>query len=512
MTTHAVRCAIACFALAGCSTSVPITAGVDAAAPELDAGEGVFPDASADVRPCQGLECQIARCDNGTPTTLTGTVFDPAGEVGLYGVYVYVPNAPLAPIDSGVGSASCTSCQAPASGSPIVATSTDTLGHFKLENVPAGTDIPLVMQLGKWRRKLILPSVTPCVSADVTDKTRTRLPRKQHEGSPDDNLPLIGFTSGYDQAECFFLRRIGIDESEFTSPSGGGRVHVYKSDNVTTNDFPNGSGSANALWDTASEMAKYDMIFDACEGGAFTRGVNGYANMKSYLDGGGRAFMTHFFYNFFANAAQCNAPEACNGPPDFSGVGDWLASSHLPDDKTHCPNIDSGPVQVNKRCLQIDTGFPKGKAFSDWYKANNGKINPLYGGGEQTGWAGLTDTREDFHMLAKPLFAAGKAAVWLYSGQLSHTSPTPNDYDAYYFSFNTPVAAIPTAQCGKAIFSDVHLSGDPQPGNNVFPAYCAATANASDHAPNELALEFLFFDLASCVQDDRQPPIPPPVK
>ena len=33
--------------------------------------------------------------------------------------------------------------------------------------------------------------------------------------------------------------------------------------------------------------------------------------------------------------------------------------------------------------------------------------------------------------------------------------------------------------------------------------------NTSDHAPNELALEFLFFDLASCVQNDTQPPIIP---
>jgi hypothetical protein len=99
------------------------------------------------------------------------------------------------------------------------------------------------------------------------------------------------------------------------------------------------------------------------------------------------------------------------------------------------------------------------------------------------------------------LLSAGTATPWLFAGDVK------GNYDAYYFSFNTPVSTNPANQCGRAIFSDVHLAEAPY---GAFPTgYCASNPNTSDHAPNELALEFLFFDLASCVQNDTQPPIIP---
>jgi hypothetical protein len=60
------------------------------------------------------------------------------------------------------------------------------------------------------------------------------------------------------------------------------------------------------------------------------------------------------------------------------------------------------------------------------------------------------------------------------------------------------------------VFSDVHLSGVSNDG--TFPAECTNPNIDSPpgHAGNEKALEFLFFDLSSCVQDDTKPPPPPP--
>src|SRR3954466_14353608 len=66
---------------------------------------------------CVGLQCQQT-CPS---TSISGTVYDPAGINGLYNVYVYVPNAALAPIADGP---TCTQCQAPASGNPVVSATT----------------------------------------------------------------------------------------------------------------------------------------------------------------------------------------------------------------------------------------------------------------------------------------------------------------------------------------------------------------------------------------------------
>jgi hypothetical protein len=96
-----------------------------------------------------------------------------------------------------------------------------------------------------------------------------------------------------------------------------------------------------------------------------------------------------------------------------------------------------------------------------------------------------------------------------------------------YFSFDTPVSNVaPTdggepAYCGRAVFSDLHVSGNPNAAsgmdseNNMGgmppPAGCAA----GDLSPQEKALEFMLFDLSSCVISDQVPPptqVPLPVQ
>ena len=435
-----------------------------------------------------------------------------------------LPNAPLAPLTSGP---TCTACQAPASGNPITSTTTRADGTFTLTQVPSGTDIPIVLQLGKWRRHLTLPTVNPCATNMPADGF-FRLPRKQGETSPDDNIPLIAFTTGCDGAECFFLNRVGIDASEFTGPTGPGRVHVYKSANDNGQVFPNGAGDATMLWSTGTEWMKYDLVFDACEcwmfdrGGAGTSNV-GYANFLNYLEAGGRVFTTHYFYNLFANQTQCNSSysggmdEYCYGQGVLPTVGAWIGNQGLAyaPDSPNCPNdakLSALDANQGASCLTIDTAVPKGLAFAEWYHDNNKKLTA--GGGEQYGYVGLTDIRTDMGPLASSLVSAGTATPWLYAGDLSPGSsdcgdPSSPCYDAYYFSFNTPVGPNAAAQCGRAIFSDVHLNDDPDP-YSPFPTYCPSNPNSNDHAPNQLALEFLFFDLASCVQNETMPPPPPP--
>ncbi|HEX7603725.1 MAG TPA: hypothetical protein VF316_19035, partial [Polyangiaceae bacterium] len=218
---------------------------------------------------------------------------------------------------------------------------------------------------------------------------------------------------------------------------------------------------------------------DACECSTYDRGVQGYDNMKSYLEAGGRMSGSHYFYNFFASPAQCSLqyPDpTCQGPSDFSGVAEWMQSQ----------NLTAPPYMIN-------TTLPKGKALADWYKV----VKPSSAYGQLP----LTDTRQDVHRVT-----AGKATPWIYAGNLA------SSYDSYYMSFNTPVAQPVANQCGKAVFSDVHLVGYMNNYTNPWPSSCAGGYSNmdGDHSDNELALEFLFFDLSSCVQDETLPPPPPP--
>ena len=229
-------------------------------------------------RPCTtGLCTQQVNCPSGQDTTVSGVVYDPAGRVPLYNVLVYVPNAPVAAIPTG---ASCDRCDGSLySGDPLTGVQTDAAGRFKIPKMPVGKDIPLVIQLGKWRRQITIPAVTACVDTPLTDKNQTRLPRKQSEG----NIPLIAITTGgADTMECLPLR-MGIDISEFSTKGGTGRVHLYKGDDLidpnnsnnnvyATGQFsPEVAGGAafkksTEVWSNTDQLKAYDMVILSCEG------------------------------------------------------------------------------------------------------------------------------------------------------------------------------------------------------------------------------------------------------
>jgi hypothetical protein len=77
-----------------------------------------------------------------------------------------------------------------------------------------------------------------------------------------------------------------------------------------------------------------------------------------------------------------------------------------------------------------------------------------------------------------------------------------------YFSFDTPVNAPAGSNgqpqyCGRAVFSDLHVAGDPSTMDNPPPPGGCATGDLS---PQEKALEFMLFDLSSCVIPDTMAP------
>jgi hypothetical protein len=411
---------------------------------------------------CRAGQCLAASCGAGEPeTTLSGVISDPAGKVPLYNVALYVPNAALDPIKEGV---TCEQCAGTSSGHPIASAITDAAGHFVLKNPPVGKNVPLVIQVGKWRREVTVPEIAACRDNVLSDPSLARLPRTQSEG----HIPLIAVTTGHaDALECL-LRKIGIADQEFTTNTGGGRVHLYVGgsgdDGQGANSFMSGATLPNAstLWGSADELMKYDMLVLSCEGSTFPKAKTPYlANVKSYADHGGRIFDDHLHFYWLQK-----------GPAPWPTTAGWLGDKG-----------DLGSILG-----KVDTTFPKGVAFGDWL------VN--VGASTTKGQLDIVMAQHSVGADAKPV-----SQRWIYLDDPAAVQ---------YLTFNTPVEAAPTAQCGRVVFTDIHVSstaagGDVSHPETPFPSGCTTTTLS----PQEKALEFMFFDLSSCVQQDVEPPAPP---
>ncbi|MBV8758814.1 MAG: carboxypeptidase regulatory-like domain-containing protein [Deltaproteobacteria bacterium] len=421
-------------------------------------GSGSRPHGDFDAQPpkeaCVGIECLIVDCSHtgsGNPTSISGTVYAPNGTLALYGATVYVPRLDPGPLPAGP---QCDRCDPSGElpGGAIARTTSDEAGHFSLSNVPAGTDIPLVIQIGKWRRKALLPMVTQCTD-NPQPANLTSLPKNHTEG----DLPKIAIASaGCDALECL-VRRLGVSDYEFTSDSGSGAVHIYNDGGFTTIGSSNLT-AATALWADPNKLKNYDIVMNSCEcsQNASTKPQASMDNMKAYADIGGRLFNSH--YGNVWIAGDLTAPT--HAPAVWKDIATW---------------VDNYPTASSDMIDQASN--PKGMSFAQWM--NN------VGGSTTIGQVAIDSS--SFRQTVNTLDPA-KAERWIYWDTGSAQYPQN-------FQFTTPNEAAQNARCGKVVFSDMHVAGDSF-ASGTFPTGCS-TAPLS---PQEKALAFMFFDIASCVQ------------
>jgi hypothetical protein len=466
------------------STSASGASGASGSSGASDAS-GAFSSGDAAPTDCTSLECSVP---TGCATTLTGTVYDPAGANPVYNAIVYIPNDPTKPLPAiPSGMPACNSCVG-SIGDYVAATTSQADGTFTLTGVPAGKDIPIVVQTGKWRRMATIPEVQPCTSTALPGSSMTRLPAKQSEG----DIPQMALvTGGEDNLGCL-LKGIGLDPSEFSAPHAGGRVDVYQG-------LPAGAGGSSAaapglssgtagdcttdnpscVWHSVSNLEAYDMVLLGCEGdtydpaesdaGVTNKTASAKAALHDWLGEGGRVFAIHDQYTWFKN-----------GPADLQGVATWLGRSAGSDTGTY----------------SIDTTSGGGMALRRWLSTVDGA---------SPGGIARTQVGESVGPVTPP------TQRWIYNPGVDTQSGDVND--TKYLSFLTPVdgTAIDAGTeaspqyCGKAVFSDIHAGGSPA---GAIPGSCAGPPLS----PQLQLLEFMFFDLSSCVVNEARrvlPPAPP---
>jgi hypothetical protein len=241
----------------------------------------------------------------------------------------------------------------------------------------------------------------------------------------------------------------------------------------------------DSLTSDATLLNTYDMLILACAGKELQQAQTSQENVVNYANAGGRVFATHYSYVWFDGQMWPANP--------------WAATA------AWAPATRGGNMN-NAVAASVDQSFDRGVAFAEWLHTVGASGTP--------GQISISQVRNDFTAVNAP------AQRWLYDS----TQPL-------HYTFNTPLDPNSLA-CGRALFSDFHVNASSNGGGggttcmsdsdcgagqtctillpglpglcagrggngNTFPTEC----DGNPMTPQEKALEFMMFDLASCVSD-----------
>ncbi len=402
-------------------------------------------------------------------TSVSGTVYAPNGTTPLPNVLVYVPNGGPAPAYGVTAFPPGVSCGVSASGCPLVSAVSATNGTFTLTNVPVGTNIPLVIQAGKWRRKISIPDVPAGINTALT-AAQTSLPTTEAEFDPADNIPYIAVVTGeVDAAECV-LSKMGVASSEFTNPPGSpapnnGRINFYlgaaNGGSGAGQEINASTPSEAALFASQLSVNAYDLLMFPCQGSAtdvVAENATNQGYLGNYANAGGHIYATHYSYQWlYTNTA-------------FAGTVNWDTAQTSP-----TPDPQTG---------YVNTSYPQGAQLAQWLKD--------VGASTTLGQIPLNTLRKDQNGVLGSTLSV-----------LTIDYPSASNPTVMQLTFNTPLTAAPANQCGQVLFNEYHVFEESNDSHEVFPAACTAGALTAQ----EQLLAYSVFSLSTVVSAQPAPTV-----
>jgi hypothetical protein len=235
-------------------------------------------------------------------------------------------------------------------------------------------------------------------------------------------------------------------------------------------------------------LSSYDVVMMSCQGSQEAgRAVTSAEKqgLKDFVDNGGRAFLAHYNYSWLRGGMVEGSKDI---QPSSEGAAIDLQTKYA---QTPFPPIavweDPSALTYaagGDGAYLVDTSFPNGSTMSQW----------LFNVGASTtqGQISLVNVKDPATSVV-----AGVAQRWVYQDTLGEP----------YLSANTPIeeASNPSQQCGRLVHTGIHVAAAVDDTHTAFPTGCVSAPLTAQ----EKALEFMFFDLSSCVTNETVQEMPP---
>jgi hypothetical protein len=279
-------------------------------------------------------------------------------------------------------------------------------------------------------------------------------------------MPLIAIaTGGGDSMECL-LRRMGVEDGEFTGASGNGRIHLYAGADsplaVSTKTLASGEvlDHADSLWSSVDTLRRYDIVILSCEADAIEnpRPPSARQALSDYLSLGGNVLASHWHYR-------------------------WIAAG--PDPLPTVATFNDRMDPEDPMLATVNTTFPKGQALAEWL------LN--VGASATLGQLQILEGRDNVQAV-NPAYAT----EWV-SAINANQSDTPF---VPFLSFGMPLTVDENQRCGRFVYADHEVSNNADLGTPIdspgdpFPTHCSVRFLSAQ----EKVAEFLLFELYSCLE------------